>query len=202
MSIETLNMAHPRPWVRFWARGLDISLYSLVIAFAFPSLVNFSIYIQKHIAIQWYPLFQQIAALGLISLVVYIIFESILLSTVGTTLGKWLFRVSLKTGDDKKLSFMLALKRTFLMYFRGLALLLPFISIITLIYAYASLSSSGSTSWDKECHTVITHQRIGFLRIVMFIILLFFFSDLKSKAAGIEMMTIHQQIMYACGIRG
>jgi hypothetical protein len=195
-------MDNVRPWVRFWARGLDISLYSLIIALFFPSLMNFSIYMQKHIAIQWYSFFQQIAALGLVSLAAYIIFESILLSTVGTTLGKWLFRVSLKTADDKKLWFMLALKRTFLMYFRGLALLLPFISIITLIYAYASLSSSGSTSWDKECHTVVTHQRIGFLRIVMFIILLFFFSDLKSKAAGMEMMAIHQQIMYACGIRG
>ncbi|MDX2164230.1 MAG: RDD family protein, partial [Gammaproteobacteria bacterium] len=193
-------MNNARPWVRFWARGLDISLYSLIITFAFPSLVNFSIYMQEHIAIQWYSFFQQIAALGLISLAVYIIFESLLLSTFGTTLGKWLFRVSLKTADDKKLSFTLALKRTFLMYFRGLALLLPFLSIITLIYAYASLSSSGSTSWDKECHTVITHQRIGFLRIVIFIILLIFFSDLKSKASGMEMMTIHQQIMYACGI--
>jgi hypothetical protein len=193
-----------RPWVRFWARLLDIMLYSAILAFIFPYLANFSTVWQPHIAIQWPPFIQQLAAWGLINLAAYILIETILLSTLGTTLGKWIFHISLKNNQDQKLSSVTAFKRTFLVYWRGLGLLLPFISFITLFYSYAALNSSGSTSWDKECHTVVSHQRIGFLRIAVAIILFAIFANFKADAMGMNMqqMTLKQRMMYVCGIRG
>lgn len=205
LSPEEFAMLHVRPWVRFWARMLDIMLYSTILALLFPINANFSYLTFKHLAFPWHQFIHQLAAWGLLSLAAYILFESILLAVCGTTLGKWLFKISLRDAQSQTLSFVTALKRTFLVYFRGFALLLPFISLITLIYAYAALSSSHTTSWDKECHTTISHQRVGFLRIVVFLILFFALSDLKNSAMGmngVNIMMFKEKIMYVCGIRG
>lgn len=201
MSTETLNMTHPRPWVRFWARLLDITLYSAILTYFLPTFANFNFFWQSHVAIEWQALAHQLAAWGLINLAFYIAIESILLSTIGTTLGKWMLRVSVKNNQGKKLSFVDALKRTFLVYFRGFAFFIPFISFITLIYAYAALSSSGSTSWDKECHITVTHQRIGFFRLLLTLILFIILINAKNTLT-MQMMTFKQQIMYFCGVRG
>ncbi|HEV2613313.1 MAG TPA: RDD family protein [Gammaproteobacteria bacterium] len=197
-------MENVRPWVRFWARLLDISIYSTILTFIFPDLANFTVIWGENVPPQWMNLLHQLAAWGLVSLAAYIIFEGILLSTMGTTIGKWVFKISIKDTQGKKLSFRVALERTFLVYFRGFALLIPFVSIITLIYAYAALNSSGSTSWDKECHTVVTHQRIGFVHILIAILLFFVMANLKNTAMGMNMMTMtfKDRVKYACGIRG
>ena len=191
-------MDNVRPWVRFWGRLLDIMLYSAFLTFLFPALADFQLYLQPHVAIEWQALLHQATQWGLINLAFYIAIESILLSTLGTTLGKWILRVSIKDNQGKKLSLGNSLKRTFLVYFRGFAFFIPIISIVTLIYAYASLSSSGSTSWDKECNITVTHQRIGFLRILAGIILLFFLAHLNNSAIVIRMMTFKNEIMYMC----
>jgi len=194
--------SHPRPWVRFWARLLDMTFYSMMLAFIFPRIADFSMFLLQHVSYQWQEYVTRLAEWILINLVAYIFFEGILLSTLGTTLGKMLFKVSLQDAQGKKLSFIAALKRTFLVYFRGLALLLPLISIITLIYSYISLKSSGTTSWDKECHTVVSHQKIGALHIIAAIILFCMISDLKNAAMGINMHMFGEKMMHVCGIRG
>lgn len=195
-------MEAARPWVRFWARLLDMSFYSMIMALIFPSIANFSMFFMLHVSYQWQEYVTRLAQWGLINLGAYILFEGILLSTIGTTLGKWIFKVSLKDIQGKKLSFKVALERTLAVYFRGLALLLPVISIITLIYAYASLKSSGTTSWDKECHTVVSHQKIGFFHILIALIFFAMISNLKANAMGMNMQMFGSKIMYACGIRG
>ena len=195
-------MEKVRPWVRFWARLLDMFFYSMILAFIFPTFANFSGYWQIHIVFNWHEFFPQLARWTLVNLATYLLIESILLSTLGTTLGKWLFNVSVEDAQGKKLSFRIALERTFLVYFRGLALLLPLISIITLFYAYAALKSSGTTSWDKECHTVVSHQKIGFVHILTALILFFIISNLKANAMGMQIHMVSEKMMYACGIRG
>ncbi len=173
MSIETVSPSTStpsppvvRPWVRFWARLVDMAFFALLVAIMFPSW-NPTITLAEGSS-----LMMSFLSWTLISLVVYILFESALLCFVGKTLGKWLLKVSVKDNEDHLLTFSVALKRTFLVYFKGLAFMVPPITIITQIIAYKALTSRGTTSWDSDCHTTVIHQKIGMGRIIAAIVIL------------------------------
>lgn len=133
-----------RPWTRYFARTGDMCVFFIIL---YPIIrIFFTSLLHKPIIILF------------ISVAWYIFAEAILLSKVGTTLGKWLLRVTVTDKEGKRLSFSTALKRTFLVYLKGFALGLPYVNLVTLIIAYKRLKANQITSWDRDCQTTVTHQ--------------------------------------------
>jgi hypothetical protein len=96
---------------------------------------------------------------------VWIVVESIFLSTWGTTWGKSLLKTQVRDNKGKKLTFYNALKRSFLVWFKGLGMGIPPIFIITLLVSYNELNKKGITSWDGAGNLIVTHKKmdIGYL---------------------------------------
>lgn len=160
-TADQLEISGPqiRPWVRYFARTIDIAAFSFisgaVLGFVYPAALNIN-----------ETLF------GVIVLIAYLFVEPLLLATWGTTLGKWLLKVRLRTFSGNKLSYSDALGRTFSVLLRGMGLGLPLISLITLIVAYNRLTKEGTTSWDYDGGYVVSHQEIGPFRLVIIIIVM------------------------------
>ena len=154
-----------RPWVRYWARMLDIDLAcvvsGLIIGVAAPDAFK-------------QPGYDQLFVIACIFAWVFI--ESFLLSTVGTTPGKWLFKIQLVPPNGVKPTYSVAFSRSSKVWWRGLGIGFPLASLVTLILAYSNLTRNGITSWDREDGFTVIHHHIGVLRVlvaVMFFALFF-----------------------------
>ena len=155
--------AQVRPWVRYWARMFDIYLVSLVVVFAlgifYPDAFN-SDALNENTSDQLF---------GILIIFVWVFIESLFLSTVGTTPGKWLFKIRLISPSGDKPDFSAALSRSFKVW-RGLGIGFPLVSLFTLIVAHRNLTKNGVTTWDKDDGFSVTHDRIGPLRVIFAII--------------------------------
>lgn len=136
--------AHVNPWMRLLARFFDYSLFSLL----FPVPLLFA----GKIAF-WIPV------------------EALLLVLWGKTPGKALLNVRLK---GEKFTFLRALQRSVLVWFRGLGMGIPGVSIITLLVAYQRLNLFRKTSWDRELNVSVEHAPVDGWRIAVAIFVIFF----------------------------
>ena len=155
---ESLNLSdvrpEVRPWVRYWAKYFDILVFSfafgLLMAVLIPQVLQLSDII-----------------LGILILFLWVFFEAFLLNSWGTTPGKWLLKVRMRGENDSKLSFSNALNRGFGAWFKGLALGIPLITLVTMLIGYRNLVKNRTTSWDRENHVIVTHGKVGPLRTVL-----------------------------------
>jgi len=153
----TEEAVHPRQWVRFWARMFDYSLFFLVMGlilrtFAFRiMMMGGSIYL-------------------MICLFLWVFIEAFLLSTWGTTPGKWLLRTSIRSSNYQKLTFSDALNRSFSVWWLGMGAGLPIVFVITMIVASVKLSNMGQTTWDRRNDYHIKHRKVGTARTVIIIL--------------------------------
>lgn len=165
----TAPVAAVRPWVRFWARTLDTYTFGIAagatIGLMFPSVFAGETNDQ---------------VFGMILLFAWIFAESIFLSTMGTTPGKWLLKTTI-THQSGRISFDDALSRSFKVWWRGMGIGFPIATLITHLVAYKKLKNNGETTWDADSGFTITHERIGALRVIVAII--FFFAFLLFIAA-------------------
>jgi len=145
-----------RPWIRYWARYIDIFVFSLFfgifLAIFIPSALGLS------------EIF-----LTVLILFIWVFAESALLSSWGTTPGKWLLKITVK-GQNEKIDFSSALNRSFAVWLKGLGLGIPIVSIFTLISSYNHLTKEGATIWDEDGHFTVTHKKIGAVRIIVAIV--------------------------------
>jgi hypothetical protein len=165
---KTSTVSTVRPWVRFWARYLDIGVFSILLgiflAMSAPSMLENSTIV-----------------LNIFVYFIWIFAESVLLSSWGTTPGKWLLKIDIKKNNNKP-DFSSALNRSFTVWLRGMGLGIPIISLFTLISSYNFLNKEGVTFWDKNGSFTMTHRKIGVFRIIgaasiSLIIILLIFSD-------------------------
>lgn len=158
------------PWLRFLGRFFDYALFFLLLMGLrkfFHGTFPFGKY-ERLVPFEFF---------------VWIPFEALLLSTLGTTPGKFLLGTQLKApGRRQKLEFVSALRRSLSVWFRGLGMGIPFINIICLLVAYNRLKLFKITSWDRDDHLSVTHHPIGRWRIIFAALvaifgLLFYYSD-------------------------
>ena len=165
-----IGVAVVRPWVRYWARSIDISIFyfifTLMLGTVVPNLFNLDLDSEVHYVI------------GFISVFVWVFVEAFWLSSFGTTPGKWLLKIRLSPASGKSIKYSQALVRSFKVLVRGYGCGFPLVNTITCIVGYIRLKKNGITSWDREENVVGTHEKIGDLRILVvmcvFVILLFF----------------------------
>lgn len=165
-----------RPWVRYWARTIDISIFSATAGFVLGSvlgLFNAVWIVRTHpYMFAWLCLF------------VDVFIEAVTLAALGTTPGKALLRVRLRNSDGSRPSYSRALGRAFNVLIMGLGFGIPFVSVFTVINAYYRLTNKGITSWDREGNFIVSHQNIGGFRVflaIIFILLVFIISVIANN---------------------
>lgn len=139
-----------RPWVRFFARYIDVMLWSVACGFV---LALFAIQAQGR--------FQELA-LGFVVLASFIPVEAMLLSRFGTTAGKSLLRVRVESSDGTLPTFGAALDRSARAWLFGMGAGL--VTLITCFLSYRRLVRDGRAPWDDPAGLVVRHARIGRLR--------------------------------------
>jgi hypothetical protein len=146
------NIVHANPWIRCIGRFFDYSLFFLLLLLTrklFHGQLPFGKY-ERLIPFEFF---------------VWIPIEAILLSTLGTTPGKFFLRTKLKAGKKNRLDFMTALRRSFSVWFRGLGMGIIGLNFFCLMIAYNKLKLLQITSWDRDDHIQVTHYPIGKWRI-------------------------------------
>jgi len=145
-----------RPWVRYWARLFDMYVGAIVIGIVLGILSPGAFDAQSGDQL-----------FGLFVVFAWVFIETLLLSTFGTTPGKWLFRIRLVPPSGRMPDFATALSRSFKVWWRGLGIGFPIATLITLIVAYSTLKKNGMTTWDRDDGFTVLHERIGPARIIL-----------------------------------
>ena len=161
---------HTRPWIRLWARSIDLLIFGLIVT-AITALLFPAIFINLHVVH------------SLLVLFLWFLVEPIVLSTWGTTIGKLLLNISVLDLKGGKPTFKNAFSRSFWVWCAGYGFGVPFISLFTLYFSYRRLKNNGVTFWDKN-NFVVTHGEIGFIRTVLTLSVIF-------AALSISMWQIH-----------
>ncbi len=152
------------PWRRFFARTTDLFFYSFfivvfLVAFFgafFPSMVPGVMMTVRN------PLFA-----GVIVYVFWIPVEALFISRRGATPGKWLFGIRVLSPRGVLLTYPEAMQRTFLVWIKGEGLGIPFVAVVTRIFAYRRLVRTGTTLWDSAVGSVVAHSEFSTLRTII-----------------------------------
>jgi uncharacterized RDD family membrane protein YckC len=156
----------PQPWLRFWARALDYSWFSLTLSAVIYSLLP---HLQKSFGGTnqlWIMLTFGLAPL------IFVPVESWCLSRYGTTPGKSLLQVQVRDQEGGLPRFHQAFRRSILVFVKGVALGFTIPAIFTMSYSRLILLQTGATSWDRECLTRVEHGEPETWRFLLLIALL------------------------------
>ena len=158
---KTINK--PRPWVRYWARDLDLLLL---------------IYPTSFILETTFPDFTQLLFTSGGSFAVYlcilpfvVLAEACIMAIFGNTPAKAILKTKVINSTGNALSFPEAVKRGFYIYFVGYAMGILPITFFTYLWQYERLKKKDRTSWDNRFDFTVVHSDIGFIRIAAFLIL-------------------------------
>lgn len=141
-----------RPWIRYWARFIDTWSASLalqlVLVVAYPPSANWDPVIAPLVLLFFYCCF----------------IEPLCFAVAGTTPGKALLAVNVRTRAGKRLSFGEALPRSLDVWLFGWALGIPLVNLCTLLYAYVTLQRKKTTLWDRAGGFVVLQGQVGYMR--------------------------------------
>jgi hypothetical protein len=129
----------PYPWRRFFARYLDITIYGTIwLLFA-------------NLLLHWNPERNLLLRIleSYTTMAIMIIIEPLLLSTCGTTPGKWIFGLVVSTKDGSKLSYHQAFLRTVGVFCKGFGYNIPFYNLIREYYSYKDCKQLTPLPWEE-----------------------------------------------------
>ncbi len=159
-EIGEIEIPAVRPWVRFFARDIDYFVFAFFFGLLWGKM---PIYFSPN---------TNIMVASLLCLFIWVFIEPVLLSTWGTTPGKWLLKTQLRDSEGKKLTFRQALKRSVSVWFKGLGMGIPLVVLITLLVGRHTLVKNKITTWDKAQNLSVTHKEIGITRVAIGILIL------------------------------
>ena len=128
------------PWQRYFARGLDLAIYGLILVF-FQSAV-------LHL-----PPKNGVIISVLSSYLTYLLlflFEPLMLHFWGTTPGKLIFGLSVRNADGEKFTYKAALKRLWVLFGKGLGYGIPIYSVYRLWKSYKACIDGDREPWEEE----------------------------------------------------
>lgn len=149
-SSETADRWEPCPWRRFFARYLDLSLYTGIYW-----LIVLLCLRKRHITgLGWD------AAFTILALITMLFGEPLFLSRWGTTAGKWLLGLRVERRGSGRLTYGAALDRTFSAILDGMGLEIPLYSLFKLYHSYkACQENSAPLPWETEGVVMAQPQR-------------------------------------------
>ena len=129
------------PWRRYWARRLDLFLYTLLIV----GVLTLGFHVNLAKSGRLLSLISTYLALG-----VMLVVEPLLLRLFGTTPGKALLGLRVTYQDGTHLSYVDAQARTWDVISRGMGWNLPIYSLYRLWKCYRAQSDGEEMAWDWE----------------------------------------------------
>jgi len=147
----------PQPWVRWFARILDM----WTVAFVFGAVLA--------AAGREMPGGQLGDTLAVMLLIVP--FEAAWQSSLGTTPGKSLLNVRVRERDGQRLSWPRALRRAIDVWLVGMACGIPLVSLLTMSRQYSALRRDGIATYDAREGFVVTHGPVTRGRAVFLTVL-------------------------------
>lgn len=145
------------PWRRFFARGLDVAIYATI-----WSAISY-------LALRWNT--SASSSLRFLEIVIafimMLLLEPVLLSTLGTTPGKWLFGLQVRRYTGQKLSYLDALIRTWMVIQYGEGFSIPIYNIYRLYKSYKTCADNEELPWDEDIAYTIKDTKP--LRIVAYL---------------------------------
>ena len=137
------------PWRRFFARMLDLNLYALaglsvelLVLHRFPSDTLLE---QFFHGVAW--------------LLLMLFLEPLLLSTWGSTPGKWIFGLVVRDRNGGKLTYGDALFRTWLVLWSGMALSVPFVTLYRLYKSWKACRAGEELPWEECSYSIRDRKR-------------------------------------------
>ena len=148
------------PWRRFFARWLDFALYSLVWEALAHLVLRWNVS-ESGWFINWLT--------GYFAYFLMIFVEPLLLSTLGTTPGKFIFGLEVRDANGAKLTYGAALARTWGVFRRGFGWGIPIYNIVRLVKCCRACNRGETMDWDWESvECGYTIKDTHFLRFVGF----------------------------------
>lgn len=149
------------PWIRFWARTIDVILFStlfvFMLAFSPRAMLEFVGRVENVVSIQ---------------LFFWVLVEAMLLSSWGTTPGKYLLGVTIRDSEGNKLSFLNALNRSASVWLWGFGCGIIYVEILSKYLSYKRLTDKGITRWDQNGKYKVSHGEVSILNIIIAVIIL------------------------------
>jgi uncharacterized RDD family membrane protein YckC len=149
-NVARAELDRPRPWMRFWARIFDYTWYSLLLRFVLSPWLST---VPQDLS----DLSPTVHIINALALLLYVPLEAWMLARFGSTPGRALLLVQVRRLDGGLPVFGQALRRSFQVCIKAMALGLPIISLVTMIWARLRLLQRGATPWDEANETRVEH---------------------------------------------
>jgi hypothetical protein len=160
--------SEPRPWNRLAARLFDYSIWGLVLALLLSALHSAGMVSDRTAFWVGHPLLAPI----LITLS-WVPIEALLIAALQLTPGKWLFGIYLQFSisdayarRDVRAQLRRALRRSFRVWWEGIACGFPLLAPILVAIAYEKIAQRGETDWDFAEDCLVTHSPPGVLNTI------------------------------------
>ncbi|MEH7250665.1 RDD family protein [Neobacillus niacini] len=150
---EEATYPNGRPYVRYLARFLDLSLFSLFII-TLTSIIS-STFIAEISNLYVF----------ILSLFLWILVEPVIIAIFGNTLGRAFLNTKIKSVNGEKLTFITALKRSFVVSILGMGFGIPILNFICFFFSYRDLKGHGMSTWDYKIGTVTLYGKVSMPRL-------------------------------------
>ena len=160
--------SEPRPWQRLAARIFDYAIWGLVLALLLSELRGLNVVPGEFAFWVGHPLLAPMLITA-----TWIPIEALLIASIGTTPGKWLFGVFLQFSisdayarRDTRAQLDRALRRSFRVWWEGIGCGFPLVAPVLIAVAYEKLAQNQETDWDFAQDVLVTHGPAGVLNTV------------------------------------
>ena len=116
--------------------------------------------------------------------------EAGLLCSFGTTPGKALLGITVRTARGEILSWGAALRRSLLVWLRGLGLGYPLFAVILAVFCYLEVKRRGTIIWDREQNLKVTYSNPAPASLAVAAAIVFGFLAIIAQS-GVVGQTIH-----------
>jgi len=165
---KTGRTSEPRPWNRLAARLFDYALWGIVLALLLSELLSARL-VPDHVG-TWlaHPMVAPVLITG-----TWIAVETLLMASLGTTPGKWLFGCYLQFSisdayakREMRAQLIRGLKRAFRVWWEGMGCGFPLLAPILIAIAYERIVQNHETDWDFAQDCLVTYAPPGTLNMV------------------------------------
>lgn len=152
------NDANPHPWRRYFARMLDTTVGGAVIWFAVGAVLA----AVNQNAAKAFIDYVNLPDSRIVNICLTFFFaafpNALFIGLTGQSLGKFIFGVKVTRQSGGYIGFKVAFWREMLVWFRGLGLGIPIVSLFTLVHAFKTLKAERNTSWDCQLSALIVQR--------------------------------------------
>lgn len=159
------------PWRRFFAREIDLTLYSLLWSTFLALVIGINISDSSPM----YPSvsFMILSLIGslFITNILLLIIEPLLLTFTGTTAGKFCFGLRVTANGRRRLTYREALRRTWDVLWKGYGLFIPIYWIVRLYKSYKACKNDEILCWEEDSALSLSKGRLplGIFVLIVFI---------------------------------